>query len=335
MLRRKKRVVLTVVLVLLLLGFVFYRPNKYGDQVLGEITRVSVILPHKDDNYWDLIDSGIQAAWADIGEENRININTVMPQQNYNIPQMTDLLKQQIAASVDVLVIQGNEDPEFREALLEAYERGILIVCVDTDIQDFPEHLYIGTDNYAAGRMLGEALVDMTDGKAEAVVISGEPEYLNLQQRLSGLQDVVIDYPGIHLSQPYYDHYDGITVMELYRKLQGKEKTLIYLEGTGGNTLIKQFSERDDTYQYILGCDIVEGPARGILDGVVLQNTFQMGYRAVEEIISYVNTGSYSSDRIYTDIYWVTKENYRSILEKKGLEWLKERQEGDAVGGRK
>ena len=105
-----------------------------------------------------LIEEGIEQSGEKLKKSCGMDIKILKPQLNYNIPQMVELLKQQIAAKVDVLVVQGNEDEEYIDTLKEAWSEGIQIICVDTDIKSFPEHLYIGTDNYEAGRAMGEEL---------------------------------------------------------------------------------------------------------------------------------------------------------------------------------
>lgn len=298
---------------LLLCGCLGKRENK-DPRKDRAITRVSVIFPHKDDGYWDLISNGITEAGEELGEKYRIDIQTLIPRLNYNISQMTELIKQQIAAQADVLVIQGNDDPVFQDTLKSAWNQGIRIVCVDTDMENFPEHLYVGTDNYAAGKLLGEKLLELTGGKADVALISGEPNYENLEQRLNGLEDAVKDVPGIHLGEVGYDKYDGLTVMRLYHANHADADALLLLEGTGGKTLETQFQKKDDTYDYILGFDAYEAAGRGILDGIVKQDTHQMGRRVVEEIVHYIETGTYSAECIYTDIFWVTKENYDEVI---------------------
>ena len=115
---------------------------KAGIPVAGtDITRVTVILPHFDDGYWMLIEEGIKRS----GEKLKscgMDIKILKPQLNYNIPQMVELLKQQIAAKVDVLVVQGNEDEEYIDTLKEAWSEGIQIICVDTDIKSSGASVY-------------------------------------------------------------------------------------------------------------------------------------------------------------------------------------------------
>ena len=251
---------------------------KAGIPVAGtDITRVTVILPHFDDGYWMLIEEGIEQSGEKLKKSCGMDIKILKPQLNYNIPQMVELLKQQIAAKVDVLVVQGNEDEEYIDTLKEAWSEGIQIICVDTDIKSFPEHLYIGTDNYEAGKMLGEELINVTDGEANVALISGEPGFSNLEERLEGLQDAVKDYPKIHLGDVQYDDYDGLTVMKMYYQNTEGADTIVFLEGTGGVTISSQFKQRDDQYEHILGFDAFYGVISGAIDGIIKQDTNMMG----------------------------------------------------------
>lgn len=295
---------------------------KAGIPVAGtDITRVTVILPHFDDGYWMLIEEGIEQSGEKLKKSCGMDIKILKPQLNYNIPQMVELLKQQIAAKVDVLVVQGNEDEEYIDTLKEAWSEGIQIICVDTDIKSFPEHLYIGTDNYEAGKMLGEELINVTDGEANVALISGEPGFSNLEERLEGLQDAVKDYPKIHLGDVQYDDYDGLTVVKMYYQNTEGADTIVFLEGTGGVTISSQFKQRDDQYEHILGFDAFYGVISGAIDGIIKQDTNMMGEQVVEEIANFIRNGEYSSETVYTDTQWLTVENYHSILSDAELEY--------------
>ena len=295
---------------------------KAGIPVAGtDITRVTVILPHFDDGYWMLIEEGIEQSGEKLKKSCGMDIKILKPQLNYNIPQMVELLKQQIAAKVDVLVVQGNEDEEYIDTLKEAWSEGIQIICVDTDIKSFPEHLYIGTDNYEAGKMLGEELINVTDGEANVALISGEPGFSNLEERLEGLQDAVKDYPKIHLGDVQYDDYDGLTVMKMYYQNTEGADTIVFLEGPGGVTISSQFKQRDDQYEHILGFDAFYGVISGAIDGIIKQDTNMMGEQVVEEIANFIRNGEYSSETVYTDTQWLTVENYHSILSDAELEY--------------
>ena len=278
------------------------------------IKRVSVILPHRDDGYWSSIEEGILEEADMTGNDCHIDINILVPQLNYSISQMTELLKKQIAARVDYIVVQGNDDKDFISVLRKAREQGIEVICVDTDIEDFPAHLYIGSDNYEAGKMLGEQLVLLTGGNASVAIISGEEQYQNMQQRMAGFREAIDEVPGLTISRIDYDHYDGLTVMRLYQEIAGKVDALVCLEGTGGTTLESRYEAHGEEYKYVVGFDAHEGAGAGVLDGIIKQDTNHMGHQVVKEIERHVAKGSYSAECIYTDIYWLTAENYDEVM---------------------
>ena len=64
----------------------------------------------------------------------------------------------------------------------------------------------------------------------------------------------------------------------------------------------------------IVGFDSYDGVRSGVLDGVVKQDTEQMGWKVVEEIAGYIENGRYSAEEIYTDITWLTSENYDEVM---------------------
>ncbi|MCC8065685.1 MAG: substrate-binding domain-containing protein [Clostridiales bacterium] len=306
------KILIPAAAVVLLIGIAFDILHGSGDTADEySITRVSVILPHKDDGYWNLVAEGIEEAEAELASEYNIDINILISKVNYDIDQMTELLKQQVAAKVDYIVVQGNEDEEFREVLLQAMEEGIQVICVDTDISDFPEHLYIGTDQYEAGKLIGEELVKLSGGAAKVVVMSGEEQYQNLQERLTGFLDATKTSPDIELVEVVYDYYDGLKAMRLYQEYAGDADAMVFLEGTGA---VAPIATGGNEYEYVLGFDANEGVQSGALDGIVKQDTNLMGRLVVEEIARRIETGSYSSDEIFTDIIWLTAENYDEVM---------------------
>lgn len=278
-----------------------------------DMTRVSVILPHDDDDYWSRIEKGIKESDKE-ARENGIDIKIYVPQLNYNIEQMTQILKQQIAEKVDVIVVQGNGDKDFLEALNQAFEQKIRIVCIDTELKKIPEHLYIGTDNYQAGYDMGQHIIDMIGEEATVTIMSGEPDYPNLEERQRGLQHAFQTVENIQIKEILFDNYDGLTFLKRYHE-SNNDDTLVCIEGTGAQTLNRIFKTRDDHFTHVFGFDVTNGIPSGITDGVLTQNNEEMGRCLVSELIHYKMNGAYSTNQIYTDTTWITKDNYEQTME--------------------
>lgn len=278
--------------------------------------RISAILPHNDYGYWTIVADGMH----DAGLRLPVDVKIHIPDLNYNVPQMTELIRQDTAAQVDALIVQGIEDEDYISALEEAKAQGIRVVLVDTNLPSFQADLYVGTDNYAAGMELGYRLIEATGGKAKVAVLSGSPQYPNLEERLQGIRDATASHRGIEILRVEYDHYDAMTVMEKYYMICRETPqidTLVAIEGTGGQTL-GQMSGVD--FKHILVFDDMEetlsGLERGIFDGIIGQQKYEMGSICVEELYQWYTTGSFTSDHIYTSVNWITRDTLGAAHEK-------------------
>lgn len=266
--------------------------------------RVSVILPHSDDGYWSLIENSIRDRLEKAGE-NGIDIRFFVPQSNYNISEMTDLILRQVVAKVDVLVVQGVEEEGYVAALLKAFKQDIRVIFLDTDLVDFPSHLYIGTDNFAAGKLIGKELIKLNSGNGQVslAIISGEPGYPNLEERIAGVKDEIQNCDQIKLVDILFDDYDAMTFIKRYYEARLAD-VLICVEGTGYQTLTKVFKERDTTYKHIIAFDI--NNEIQIVDGGVIQDCEGMGEKLIEELINYKKYGEYSKSKVITGVKYVS-----------------------------
>lgn len=282
--------------------------NSAATRKTTDTMRISAILPHNDYGYWTMVAGGINEA----GGELPVSVKIYLPQLNYNVDQMTDLIRQQTAAQTDALIVQGIEDEGYLDALEDARQQGVQIVFVDTDVPTFGTHLYVGTDNYNAGRKMGHHLVEVTGGSAKVAVLSGAPGYPNLELRLKGLRDAVANTPGIEIMRVEYDEYDALTVMQKYALIRAQSPeidTLVCIEGTGAQTL-GQLAPQSEDFAHILGFDdsdeALAGIKAGLIDGLMIQQTREMGQTCVQELYRYRTKGSYSASCIYTDLRWIT-----------------------------
>lgn len=275
----------------------------------AETMRISAVLPHNDYGYWTIVANGMR----DADKRLPVDVKVQLPDLNYNVSLMTGLIEQEIAAQVDALIVQGIEDPDYIAALEKARAQGICVVLVDTDLTSFQADLYVGTDNYAAGVEMGKRLVEVTGGKANVAVLSGSPGYPNLEERLRGIQDVTASSNGIQILRVEYDQFDAMTVMEKYYMICRETPqidTLTAIEGTGGQTL-GQMASVD--FEHILVFDdteeTIQGLRNGVFDGIIGQQNYEMGVICVEELYKWFTSGTFTEEKIYTQVNWITLEN--------------------------
>ncbi|MDD6681456.1 substrate-binding domain-containing protein [Galactobacillus timonensis] len=275
----------------------------------NNVTRVTVILPHEDDIYWGDVKRGIEDHIEECEQWN-IDIQVQIPQLNYNISQMTQLINRAIAARTDVIVVQGTQDKDFVSSMREAISQGIQVICIDTDVDSdsLPEHLYIGSDNYAAGQMMGDHLAQLMHGRGSVSIMSGAEGYPNLEQRIKGIESVIERYDGMVLSEIVYDHYDALTAVEVYHSLQSGS-ALACIEGTGAAAIEKVLTSSDQKFSYIVGFDNSSTISEGIVNGIIKQDQYGIGQKLVEQLIYYQMHGNFEASEIYTKFEWVDASN--------------------------
>ena len=77
-----------------------------------------------------------------------------------------------------------------------AVAQGIPVITIDSDSPASKRLMFIGTDNYEAGRRGGAVLARQLQGKGNVVVFT-MPEQANLRQRWHGYEDALKTSPGI------------------------------------------------------------------------------------------------------------------------------------------
>ena len=287
------------------------REPSYGVDTM----RISAILPHNDYGYWTFVADGMHEA----DKRLPVDVKVHLPDLNYNVALMTELIEQEIAAQVDALIVQGIEDPAYIAALEKARTQGIQVVLVDTDLSSFQADLYVGTDNYAAGVEMGKRLVEVTGGRANVAVLSGSPEYPNLEERIQGIRNVTAAYPEVQILRVEYDQYDAMTVMEKYYVILRESPeidTLVAIEGTGGQTLGQLTSTGfDHVLVFDDTVETIRGLKKGLFDGIIGQQNYEMGMICVEELYKWFTTGTFTADKIHTPVNWITLESLEETHE--------------------
>lgn len=152
----------------------------------------ALIAEESDNDYWRLIEEGAKKA----ASENNIYLEYVAPQKADN-DQALMLLDRMISAKVDGIITQGIEGPHFVDLVHKGIERGIPITTIDTDVTSSERKAYVGSDNFHAGKQLGEAIIKYTTDEQYVGIVTGRQDAVNQQERVDGLKEAVADYPRI------------------------------------------------------------------------------------------------------------------------------------------
>ncbi len=125
----------------------------------------------------------------------------------------------------------------FLEYIDKAVAEGIPVICVDADVPRSKRVLYIGTDNFKAGRESLKQMAALVQRKGSIAVISITGQR-NLDDRVAGVADALANFPALKLTKILDDQGDARSAFDQVSELiQKKEKVdgIICLEATGGS----------------------------------------------------------------------------------------------------
>ena len=135
-----------------------------------------------------------QAAFHKWGQKTGVK-TTVLGPSEWDIVQQIAVIEQVIPSRPAGLLINGT-DPSIAGAINKAVDAGIPTVVYDSEIPNSKRHAFLGTDWYDIGRLQGEAMVELINGKGKIAYI-GLLGQTNMESGFRGLLDVIEKYPDI------------------------------------------------------------------------------------------------------------------------------------------
>jgi ribose transport system substrate-binding protein len=250
-------------------------------------------------SFWNIAAAGAKAA----GEELGVKTQTLMPSEG--ISDQKRIVEDLLTRGVHGIAISPMDSANQTELLNTAARRTKLITH-DSDAPDSDRLLYVGMDNYKAGRMCGEMIREALPNGGSVMLFVGRLEQENARLRRQGLIDVLLgraedrarfDPPSNVLEGNGYKILGTLT--DQFDRAQGKanvEDSLAKHPDLGclvglfaynpplilealeqaqklGKIQVVAFDEDDATL------DAVE---KGTVHGTVVQNPYLYGYKSVE-----------------------------------------------------
>jgi ribose transport system substrate-binding protein len=170
------------VIILVLAGMVLWFSGVFKGK-----PRVAIVTSG-DGPYWDPVIAGAREA----ASRNNVELTVIRSKSDKEIQthSIQDLLKDHPAG-----IAISPLDTTYQATVLAQVAANTTLVTFDSDSPVSRRLCFIGTDNYAAGRLCGEAVKSALPDGGEVVVCLGVPNKDNTQRRRQGLIDELLDRP--------------------------------------------------------------------------------------------------------------------------------------------
>lgn len=258
----------------------------------GEAKRI-IILTNGNAPFWDAAVAGAKDAEKELNCA-AVHLSVTVDRGDFAAETQINKLRQ-YGNATDVVGVGISVTDANNEAIVDEMKKlqaaGIKVVTIDSDVDrsknSDARFAYLGTDNSQAGRQLGKASKGLIESANYAAFV-GLKGAANAQERVGGFQEAAgesfkqLDYLG--------DAPEGADkARSNVRDALDRNKDLNLLVGIWSyNTpaiidIVGQLKLRDKVK--IVGFDAdppaIDGMKAGMVDAMVVQNPYQMGYQGV------------------------------------------------------
>lgn len=263
-------------------------------------------------DYWTQLQNGVK----DAAEAAEIDITYTIGQQG-DVAAAVANIEAAAAAGVDGIICTCVDPAACIDVVNKAVEQGIMVVFVDQDTPDSNRQYYIGTSNYESGVMMGKYFLEKVgDKEMKVAVFAGDISALNAAERIQGFEDTVKDHSNIEIVTHEQVNNDvQITMDKTYALFNGyPDVNAIYgvlaYDPLGAAKACKELG-RDDVFVFGFDDfpDSIELMKEGWIQGLAVQQPYQIGKLAVETMLAAVQGNGPEYGSINTSIEIVTPEN--------------------------
>lgn len=213
-----------------------------------------------------------------------------------------------LMSDVDVIIAEGNLPDT--EVIKEAREKGIKIVLVDSDAGKELRDAYVGTDNVQAGYLAAQILDELYGISNNPVMIQDNETNAAVSDRFYGICEALRQkWPDVEIKSPetpwYSERVSNSSLENLILEnpdIQAifglmESETMLYAQILKQINLEKKvhliaFDRSEETLELL---------ADGIVDAVIVQQSYEVGYQSAQIAGCLANGGTPEQDTIYID----------------------------------
>jgi ribose transport system substrate-binding protein len=243
--------------------------------------------------------------------------------------QQQDIVERFTSEGVNALVLAPCDKQMLAAPVAAALKKGIPVVIIDSGLEatqamkDSPKYLgYVATDNYLGGRKAAERMAELFQGrKAKVMMVRYQAGSESTEERERGFIDGIKKTDHLELFVPQTEAGATVdTAQKASESLLNDHKDLdgIFMPNESSvQGMLEALKARGQAGKIkLVGFDsnevLLAALKRGDIDGLVLQDPFQMGYEAVKRAIAAADGKEADRGTLHTNLRVATRENVDS-----------------------
>lgn len=277
---------------------------------------IAVIVKTTNSNFWQNVDRGAAEAVADQSE---YSYTFNGPASETAIADQVNLVDNAVNRGVSGIVLAPSDPEALAPAVTRAYENGIPVVIIDSELDDSADGSYqafLSTDNCAAGELVAESMIDEVGTSGKVAVMS----YVAGAGSEVGRVGCFIDYldanSSLEIVGPLYSQSQMGTALNQTTDILAANDDLVGIFGANEPTAVGMGRALEQSgragsltaFGFDGNEDLQDYVRDGTLKAIAVQGSFQMGELGVRAIIDILN-GNAVESFIDTGVVLVTQDN--------------------------
>jgi ribose transport system substrate-binding protein len=199
-----------------------------------------------------------------------------------------EFLEQLVVQGIDGISISVVIADTLTPAIDKAVQRGVPVMCFDSDAPKSKRFAFYGTDDYAAGQIImRELLKDLGPGKHVVGIPGGNQNAANIQNRIRGAVDEAKKNPDITIKGPYYSKETPQDAAAKMEEVQTANPDIDGWAMIGSWALFTDALLKWEPGKIkIVAMDALPAELpyvrKGVVSRLYAQQTYQWGYRSIE-----------------------------------------------------
>jgi ribose transport system substrate-binding protein len=263
--------------------------------------------------FWVSVEAGAMAA----GKDFNVDILWNGPPSETDYARQVQIVDSMIARQVDGLAVAAQDRTTLNNSLERAAAAHIPVTVFDSGVDSTNYLTYLATNNYQAGQMAARKLGALLDGRGKVAMIQHAPGSKSTMDREAGFADVMRrQFPGIQIVARQYSLSERAKAMAAAENFLTAHPDLAGMfasaePGSVGGALALKARGMAGKVKYVAfdaSPDLVQDLREGIIDALVAQDPFRMGYQAVKTLVDKLH-GKNPPKRIDLSARVVTKDD--------------------------
>ncbi len=286
-----RKLVMAILLFITLFGTLYISTYLYitDSNKKEDPFNISVIVYGSNSDRWATLKQGIDQGAADFGAQ----VNFVTMTTEDDADEQRKLLEREITNGADGIIMAAADSYSMKDAVEQA-ALSLPIVMVETNVENVVGIPYISADNYSMGLNIGRSVIlncnqeASTKSDIKIALLMENQRKSSVYERYDGLMDS-LKYSDFNLELWQREEGDDNLSLFIQERLKtNKVDILIALDDASLEAVIDAVETNNYINVYGIGSTnkIIHYLDYGVINSVVYQNEFNMGYLSIQKFFT-------------------------------------------------